>query len=178
MNKVSAVKIAMLLSSAGVTLAPVLLALNRYGWNLTSLLTPSYTPPRVGFRMEVAGVEVRGEELRVTFKLVNLGEVPLELENLDAEACGPEGEPLAPVTLAGSVASAPGSTEYVTLRMSLEDGAGFKLLSYFRGRDRVTLEIRGEVKGRVLGSTVAAPLTLTFQLSSNDVVGLGERGAP
>ncbi|MBO3754890.1 MAG: hypothetical protein FGF53_08475 [Candidatus Brockarchaeota archaeon] len=172
MNKVNVVRVTLLLLSIGVVLAPIVLALDQYDWDLASLITPSYSPPKVDFRMGVVGVRVEDGELYVVLRLTNLGEVQLKLESLNATAYGPDGGVLAPVMLTQAVVSVPNSTEDVILKFNLVEDTVGRLLSYFRDRDRVSVEVSGDMSIEVFGSIVTAPLKISFQLSLEDVKAL------
>jgi hypothetical protein len=170
---VSVVRIVMISLSIGVGLGPIVFALNQYGWNITPLITPSYSPPKVDFRMEFTGFRVIDKEPKAVLRLTNLGEIGLELVGLNATAYGPSGEAVAPVTLAHPVTSSPGSVKEVVLDISLSEGSVTRLLPYFRDRGYVDIEVKGEVFVKVFGSVVTVPLTTSFRLSREDVKALG-----
>jgi len=173
LNKVSVVKVTMLKLSIGVVLSSIILALNEYGWDVSPLITPSYSPPKVDFRMQTVGVKAEGKQLQAIFKLTNLGEVQLQLESLNATAYGPDGRPLAPAILAQAVILAPNSSENIALSLSLNEDPVSRLISYFEGRNSTNVEVRGEATMRVLGSLFSAPITSSFQLSIEDIEALG-----
>ncbi|MBO3810288.1 MAG: hypothetical protein FGF50_11950, partial [Candidatus Brockarchaeota archaeon] len=120
----------------------------------------------------VVGVRVEDGELYVVLRLTNLGEVQLKLESLNATAYGPDGGVLAPVMLTQAVVSVPNSTEDVILKFNLVEDTVGRLLSYFRDRDRVSVEVSGDMSIEVFGSIVTAPLKISFQLSLEDVKAL------
>ena len=173
MNKASVVKVAMLTLSIGVVLAPIILALNECGRNVSSLIASSYSPPKIDFHMQTVDVKAEERQLQAILKLTNLGEVQLQLENLNATAYGPDGRALAPATLAQTVILAPGSSKNVTLSISLNEDAASRLISYFEDQTSINLEIRGEATMRILGSLCTAPINASFQLSIEDVEELG-----
>lgn len=169
MNKVRVVKAVMLLLSAVAAVAPIIYALNMYSWDFQALFTPSYFPPKIDFRMEVASVRAEGNQLYATFKLTNLGEVEVEVEGLNATAYGPDGEALAPATLDKAVVSAPNSTENLVLKVSLDNTAINRLKSYFVERSHVNMEVRGEASMRVFGSRATVPITASFEINAADI---------
>jgi LEA14-like dessication related protein len=169
MDKKSAVKAITLLLSASLVLVPIIYALNEYNWDVQALITPSYTPPKVDFRMEPSGVKLEGGQLRATFKLINLGEVEVIFESLNAAAYGPDGQALASATLDKGVVSHPNSTEVLIL--NVDKAALNKLMPYFKDRDRIKIEVKGEALVRVFGSKVIVPISLPFEISLTDIKG-------
>lgn len=162
----------MLALSFIVVIVPIIFAFNDYSWNVTDLITPSYSPPKIDFRMEAAGVRVEGKQLHANFRLANFGEVEVVVEGLNATAYGPNGEALAPAMLDEAVVSAPGSTENFTLKVSLSDAAIKRIASYLKERGSVSIGVKGEASIRVFSSHVKAPITAAFEISAVDVAGL------
>jgi LEA14-like dessication related protein len=173
LNKTGVVKVLMLLLSTAVVSAPVIYALNEYEWNIQALVTPSYSPPKVDFRMEPLGVKSEGGQLYATFKVANLGEVEVVFESLNAAMYGPDGEALAPATLDKPVVLLPNSTEAFTLKVSLDEVALNRLIHYFEGRDSINVEVEGEASIRVFGSKVTVPISVSFEVGLADVKAMG-----
>ena len=169
MSKSGVVKAVLLLLSLVVVVAPILYALNLYEWNIQALVAPSYSPPKVDFRLEPVGVKFEGGELVAAFKLTNLGEVKVVFEDLDAIAYGPDGKALAPAVLGKTVTLPQNSVETLDLKISVDDAALNKLVSYLEGQKSVNIEVRGEASIRVFGSEVTAPISVSFKIGSADI---------
>ncbi|MBC7130238.1 hypothetical protein H5T51_03315 [Candidatus Bathyarchaeota archaeon] len=170
MNKVTAVKVVILLLSITVAIGPIIFALGRYDWNVQALFTPSYSPPKIDFFMEAAGVRAEGTLLYATFKLVNRGEVEVEFVELSGSVYGPDDVALAPASLDKSVVSPPNSTKNLVMKISLDPYAINRLKSYFEEQNQVTLEVRCEVSVRVFGSSVTVPFTTPFRINAGDIL--------
>jgi LEA14-like dessication related protein len=161
----------MLLLSASTVLLPIIYGLTVYGWNIQAMIMPSYSPPKIDFRLEPSGTRFERGQLLAEFKLTNLGEVKVVLEGLSAEVYGPDGKALAPASLDKAVVSIPGSTQTLTLKVEVNEAAFSKIASYFmEGRDRINIEVRGNAMLRVFGSKVTAPVSSSFELNLKDIL--------
>lgn len=170
MNKTGFVKALMLLLSVAASFAPVIYALNKYEWNIQAMVMPSYSPPKVDFRLEHSGVKFEGGQLYVAFKLVNLGEVDVTFENVNAAAYAPDEEALAPVILDKPVTSHSNSAEALILKISINEASLNKLLQYFEKQDRINVGIRGEASISVFGTKARVPVSAVFEISLTDIV--------
>jgi hypothetical protein len=56
LNWMAAVKALMLLLSASAVLVPVVHGLAVYGWNIRAMVIPTYSPPKIDFRIEPSGL--------------------------------------------------------------------------------------------------------------------------
>jgi hypothetical protein len=108
LNWMAAVKALMLLLSASAVLVPVVHGLAVYGWNIRAMVIPTYSPPKIDFRIEPSGLRFDRGQLYSEFKLTNLGEVKVVFEGLNVEVYGPDGKALAPASLDKAVVSLPG----------------------------------------------------------------------
>jgi Lon protease-like protein len=100
-------------------------------------------------------------------------------EGLSAELYGPDGRALAPAKLDRAVASLPGSTETLTIRLELDEAVLNRLASYAaQGMDRIKVEVRGEARIRVFGSRVTAPLSASYELGLRDALQQGPVSGP
>ena len=169
MSKSGVVKAVLWLLSLVMIVAPIIYALNLYGWNIQALVTPSYSPPKVDFRLEPLGVKFEGGVLDAALKLSNLGEVEVVFEGLDATAYGPDGKALAPAALGKTVTLSQNTTETLDLKISVDEAALNKLISYLEERGSVNVEVKGEASIRVFGSKVTAPISASFKVSSADI---------
>jgi LEA14-like dessication related protein len=169
LNKTAAVKALMLFLSASAVLVPIVHGLAVYGWNIQAMVMPLYSPPKIDFRLEPSGLRFDRGQLRVEFKLTNLGEVKVVLEGLNAEVYGPDGKALVPASLDKAVVSLPGPTQTLTLKIEVNEAVLSRITSYFmEGRDRVNIEIKGKAILRVFGSRVIAPISSSFEVSLTD----------
>jgi LEA14-like dessication related protein len=179
MNKASLAKALTLLLSASTLLLPVVYGLSVYGWNVWAAVTPIYSPPRIDFRLEPSGLKLERGRLYAEFKITNMGEVGVVFEGLSAELYGPDGRALAPAKLDRAVASLPGSTETLTIRLELDEAVLNRLASYAaQGMDRIKVEVRGEARIRVFGSRVTAPLSASYELGLRDALQQGPVSGP
>jgi len=169
-NKTGFVKALILLLSVAASLAPIIYALNKYEWDIQAMVMPSYSPPKVDFRIDYSGVKFEGRQLHVAFKLVNLGEVDVTFKNVNATAYTPDGEVLAPVILDKPVTSYPNSTEALILKININEAALNKLLQYFEKQDRINVGIRGEASISVFGTKARVPVSAVFEISLTDIV--------
>jgi len=169
LSKSGVVKTVLWLLSLAVVFAPIIYALNLYEWNVQALVMPSYSPPKLDFRLEPLGVKFEGGELHAALKLSNLGEVEVVFEGLDATAYGPDGKALAPAALGKTVTLSQNTTETLDLKISVDEAALNKLISYLEERGSVNVEVKGEASIRVFGSKVTAPISASFKVSSADI---------
>jgi hypothetical protein len=169
LSRSGVVKAVLWLLSLAVVITPIVYALNLYGWDIQALVAPSYSPPRVDFRLEPLGVKFENGVLDAALKLSNLGEVEVVFEGLNATAYGPDGKALAPAALGKTVVLPQNSTETLNLKISLDEAALNRLISYLEGRVSVRVEVKGEASMRVFGSKVVAPLSASFKVGSADI---------
>ncbi len=162
------VKIVMTILSAVVVLAPLIQALNQYNWNISTLITPSYSPPKVDFSTMFTSVRIEGRVLYITLKIENRGEVRVVLEDLNATAYVDE-IVIAPITLTDKVSLEPGEAKAAILKLILNDKAINTLIPYLIKKDRVNLGVKGTVFIRVLGSRASIPFTSSFSISRSDL---------
>lgn len=171
MNKIGVVRALTLLLSAFAAVSPIIYGLGIHGWNIQAMLTPLYSPPKIDFRLEPSGLRFDGRYLYAEFKLTNLEEVKVVFEGFNGESYGPDGKVLAPTTLDKAITSPPGSTETLTLKVEVGEAALSRLTSYFmEGKDRISIEVRGEAVIRVFGSKVTAPISSSFEISLADIL--------
>jgi LEA14-like dessication related protein len=166
---VNVVRAIMWLLSLIVVVAPIIYAMDNYGWNIQALVMPSYSPPKIDFHMEFSSIRFENRQLFAVFRLSNLGEVKIIFEALNATVYGPDGKALAQAMLDKPVISQPNSTEPLILKASFDEAAFKNLLSYFEDRDHVSVEIRGMVSTRIFGSKVTAPISTSFEVSLADI---------
>jgi hypothetical protein len=168
---VVAVKVIVLLLSALTSVLPIVYGLAFNGWSVRSMLTPSYTPPKVDFRLEFSGFKLDRGGLYMDFKVTNLGEVKAVFEGFNASAFGPDGKSLAPAMLDKPIISLPGQTETMILKVEVDEAALSRFASNFmEGRDRIRVEVRGEAIIRVFESKVTAPISTSFEIGLADVL--------
>jgi len=154
----------MLALSAVVVLVPILQGLSQYSWNVSQLVTPSYSPPKVDFSMRFVDVKFEGGDLYATFELKNLGEVRMKLEGLNATAYGPDRSAIAPAALVRGVSLEPGAADAVLIRLSINEDAFKALASYIIEAGRVDLEVKGTVVVEIFGSRATMPITTSFSV--------------
>jgi hypothetical protein len=170
-KNVAVVKAITLLLSSLAAILPIVYGLAAHGWDVRSMLAPSYTPPKVDFRLEFSGFKLDKGGLYMDFKVTNLGEVKVMFEGFNASAFGPDGKVLAPAVLDKPIISLPGSTENMILKIEVDEVALSRFASYLmEGRDRIRVEVRGEAIVRVFGSKVTAPLSTSFEIGLADVL--------
>jgi LEA14-like dessication related protein len=135
------------------------------------MVMPLYSPPKVDFRLEPSGTRFERGQLFAEFKLTNLGEVKVVFEGLNAEFYGPVGKALAPASLDKAVVSLQGSKQTLTLKVEVNEATLSKLVSYFmEGRDRISIEVRGNAVLRVFGSRVNSTISSSFEVSLTDIL--------
>jgi hypothetical protein len=170
-KNVAVVKAITLLFSSLATMLPIVYGLAAHGWDVRSMLAPSYTPPKVDFRLEFSGFRLDRRGLYADFKVTNSGEVKAVFEGFNASAFGPDGKTLAPAVLDKPIISLPGQTETMILKVEVDEAALSRFASYFmEGRDRIRVEVRGEAIIRVFGSKVTAPISSSFEISLADIL--------
>jgi len=146
LNRTKAVRILITLLSIAAFL-PLLYGLNSYNWDLKALLTPSYTPPKVDFRMEPEGLRFEQGKLILSIKLTNLGEIEAKIEGLNVTLYS-NGIAVATGSLEKPVLSRPNSTEELKISITSFHGIPSKI------------EAKGETFIRVLGSLVRVPVEI------------------
>ena len=175
MNKETLVKTVKASFTLIAVFGPLTYALNQYGWDIPALFTPKYTPPKIDFKLGFKGVRLINRQLVLTYELQNLGEVGVELLDVEAFAYTPDMQPLTSVKLEKAVTSTPNSTQTFNIVLPLNNSIVEKLSQYFQPQGEVALRISGRLHIRILGSSVTAPIELTLQLKPEDL-GLGKHG--
>ena len=163
----------MWLLSLIVVVAPTIYAMSNYEWNIQALVMPSYSPPKIDFHTGFSDIRFEDKQLFAVFRLSNLGEVKIIFEALDTVVYGPGGKALAQAVLDKPIISQTNSTETLILKVSFDETAFKNLLSYFKGRDRVSIEIRGIVSTRILGSKITTPISTSFEIGLADIRRVG-----
>lgn len=169
MNKTTVVKVLKASLLLLTTFGPLFSALNRYRWDISALLTPQYTPPKIGFNLDFKGMVFTDHNLMLLCQLQNLGEVEVELVGMKASAYTPDMQPLAPANLEDAVVLNPNSTQVFNISLTFDDYALQKLSQYLQAQGELPLRISGEIYMRILGSSVTAPVEFTVRLRPEDL---------
>ena len=153
-------------------LGPIIFVLNQYNWNISPLLQPEYSPPKMGFNVNAGEVKAEADKLIIICELENYGEIKAELYEVQATAYTLNHEALAQVYLESPVVLQPNSRENATLTMPLNDSVNQKMLSLFQEANETTIKVTGQAGLKVMGSKVTAPFEVSFQLKMEDLTGL------
>lgn len=172
MNRVVVVKLLKTLTTLLAVLGPLVYALNQYGWNASALLAPQYTPPRIAFNIGFEEVKFADYNLTLVCRLQNLGDIEMELVDMEAFAYTRDGQPLVPVSLERAVVLNPNSTQTLGINLILDGPSLLKLGEHLRTYGEVSLRVCGKVYLRVLGSSITAPIEFTVQLKPEDLLNL------
>lgn len=159
----------MLTLSIGTALGPIVYALTQYGWDIPTLFTPKYSPPKVDFTINTKDTKVKNNNLQTICELKNKGEVKVTLYAINTSVYGPDQKKIAPANLFEPVLSAPQSIENFTMTTSLTDSVLLKLQHYFREQNEIKAQIRGEANMQVLGSNVTTPLQVSITIKAEDL---------
>ena len=56
-------------------IAPIAYGLNKHGWNISSLITPHYMPPKIGIALKSSPPKISGKAILLRFQANNTGEI-------------------------------------------------------------------------------------------------------
>ncbi|MGB9740249.1 MAG: hypothetical protein ACPLW5_00620 [Candidatus Bathyarchaeales archaeon] len=150
----------------------IIFALTQNNWNISPLLQPEYSSPKIGFNVGAEEVKAEADKLTIICELENNGEIGIELYEVQAIAYTLNQEALTQVYLESPVSSQPSSKENVALTMPLNDSINQKILLHLQKANETTIRITGQTVLMVMGSKVTAPFEVSFQLKIGDLTGL------
>ncbi len=166
------VKILLSLLSIFIAIAPIVYALYSHNWNMSSLITPNYSPPKINFSLGSGSVRVQDGSLYIVFELRNTGELAIDIEGIEGKLSQPDGSKISDVRLVNPVRSEPDSVKDITLCVELDRETLWKTLPRLRGNEDIVLKIEGVSTLRVLGTKATAPFTVPITLRRSDLLGL------
>ncbi|MDI9619952.1 MAG: hypothetical protein QFX33_03985 [Candidatus Nezhaarchaeota archaeon] len=169
MDRGSLVSLIVSLLSAAAIFGPVVYGLGEYGWDLRSIVTPSYEPPGMGIHVDFAGLRVEGDVLYVTFALRNTGEVEVDLTDVEGVVRDPDGAAVAGFSLVEPVGAAPMSSSEFTLEVRVDEQLIEAVGSCLSERGSATLTAEGTATFAVRGASASVPFTAPITLSEDDV---------
>ncbi len=145
-------------------LGPLLYGLQSHNWDVVSLVTPKYTPPRIDFDVKYADINVNNEAVTIALLIENKGEVAVILQDVNAALYGPDGAEVGRLQIKNPLRIRPG--ERGQLNMSLSTTLlALKLVPYFTTSREITLSARGAISVKILGTEALVPLAMELKLS-------------
>ncbi|MCS7143307.1 MAG: hypothetical protein NZ920_05950 [Aigarchaeota archaeon] len=162
------VKYLSLAISVLVGLTPIVVAFHQHSWNLQSLITPIYSPPRVDYSIEIkeAVISERERVVQLTFELSNLGDVGFSVRELRGKAVL-AGEITTPIELTQAIDLPPATRGTMTIKLPLDESAVLKLVPFIMTKERITVEITSSLNVHVLSSMVTVPFRTSLTIESS-----------
>jgi len=150
-------------------IAPIAYGLNEHGWNISSLITPHYTPPKIGIALKPSPPKISGKAILLRFQANNTGEIGIRILSFNGTACISGGERLGSLSLDREILLPPGTSEDLTLILKPSGRVLGNLISRLRQERYVEIEICGKMYVKLLGIIVEFPVSRFYGIRMEEL---------
>ena len=136
-------------------LAPIVYGLCLYGWDVQSMMVPSYKSPGMGFSIGDAEPVLFEDLTVINVSVTNTGECPITVTDFQAPVLY-RGNKVGEVYLRYPVSIPLGETTYLIIVVELSNAT----------LSDVVVELPGRVRVELMGLVVEAPLNITVSIGT------------
>lgn len=134
-------------------LAPIVYGLSLYGWDVQSMMVPSYKSPGMGFSIGDAEPALFEDLTAINVSVTNTGECPITVTDFQAPVLY-RGNKIGEAYLRYPVSIPSGETAYLIIVVELSNAT----------LSDVVVELPGRVRVKLMGLLVEAPLNITVSI--------------
>ena len=163
------VKILALLLPLMAFLGPLIYGLNEHNWSISSLITPCYTPPRIGVELKSEPPMFSDSVLVLRFQANNTGDVELKIISFDGVVYVSDGVELGRLNLVEQVMLPPGSSKDLMMSLKLKRHVLVGLASKLIESGRVNILVEGRVQVEIFGSVAEVPISESIEIKAEDL---------
>lgn len=169
-------RVCLTILSTLIAISPILYAFSSYNWDVETLITPVYTPPKVNFDVKLRDVSIQGLELHMLFDVKNTGEINVRIDRIQATIYDEAGDEVGSGELATPISIASGETGVLDVVLRIDEKALPKLLRRDPLQPTIRLKVEGVTEAIVLGVKASIPISIPVEFPRPVTFSLGRIG--
>ena len=151
-------------------IAPIIYGLDEHGWNISSLVIPRYTPPKIGITLQPKSPKISDKAIFLRFQASNTGEIEISILSFNGTVRVSGGGQLGSLNLVQEILLPPGASKDLTLTLKPSDQVLADLISRLMQEKHVEITVDGKMYVKLLGIIVEIPVSRSFEIGMEGLV--------